>query len=418
MEPTPNKKMLEPLTKAHNAIEQQNWSLVNQYLGELPLTKGCKSPSRLDEAQINQILDLALQVLLVGDFQERWDVSKLFPRLGSVAIEPLKEILADEEADIELRWFTARILGQFDQPEVLLSLVQLLQTTEDEDLAAIAANSLGNIGDGAIEALSELLAQPQLRLLVVQALSYIRRPNTVVPLLSVVDDLNPEVRAIAIEALSSFRHPQIIPVLLAALTDKVALVRKEAVKALSFRSNQFPGDLVSTLKPLLYDFNLPVCQQTVVTMGRLATKEANKALFELIQSPATPLGLKIESIRALGWSNNLLVLEYFAQGLGYWESALCQEIVIVLGRWQSDEGKVRATQILLDFWQSGRDIVQEKEIKQSLARSWGQLGQHDAIATSLRHFVIATLQQLTTDPDCGVNLHAIAALQHLEQSIT
>jgi HEAT repeat protein len=91
----------------------------------------------LSDTDLEQVLNLALDVLYAGDFQERWEVAKVFPKLGAIAIAPLIEILEDEEADLELRWFAARILGGFNDPTVITTLVELLKTSEDEDLAAM-----------------------------------------------------------------------------------------------------------------------------------------------------------------------------------------------------------------------------------------------------------------------------------------
>src|SRR3712207_8445144 len=58
---------------------------------------------RSNDTDLEQVLNLALDVLDAGDFQERWEVAKVFPKLGAIAIAPLLEILEDEDADLELR---------------------------------------------------------------------------------------------------------------------------------------------------------------------------------------------------------------------------------------------------------------------------------------------------------------------------
>src|SRR4028119_1776123 len=145
------------LEKATTAAQQGNWSLLNQYLQQLPLGKNATDADAesalLNDADLEQVLNLALNVLDAGDFQERWDVAKMFPKLGSRAIAPLIEILEDEEAELELRWFAARILGEFNDPVVVTSLVELLRTSEDEELIEMAAAALTNLGSSAIDAL-------------------------------------------------------------------------------------------------------------------------------------------------------------------------------------------------------------------------------------------------------------------------
>lgn len=197
--------MLNTLEQAHVAAQQGNWSLLNQHLQQLPLSKNGKDSPFLREGDCQQALQLALQVIEAGDFQEKWDAAKVFPKLGKCSIAPLIAILENEEADLDVRWFASRILGEFDDPVVVISLVQLLQSAEDEELAQMAAQALSNIGSSAIAALSNLLAQEESRYLAVQALAQIRRPETITPLLSVVHDPLPSIRSTAIEALTSFR---------------------------------------------------------------------------------------------------------------------------------------------------------------------------------------------------------------------
>jgi HEAT repeat protein len=97
--------------------------------------------------------------------------------------------------------------------------------------------------------------------------------------------------------------PRIPPVLLNALNDPAAVVRKEAVIGLGLRTDLGEElDLLARLKPLLYDFNWDVCQQAAIALGRLGTDEAADALFNVLKSPATPVPLQIDFVRAwAGW---------------------------------------------------------------------------------------------------------------------
>src|SRR4028118_979837 len=271
--------MSNVLEQATAAAEQRNWSLLNHCLQQLPLGKTATHPevgaSPLNERDLEQVLNWALDVLDAGDFQERWEVAKVIPKLGEIAIAPLIEILEDDEADLEMRWFTARILGEFNAPTAITALVDLLKTAEDEDLAEMAATALSNLGNSAIDALSDLLSDPESRLLATRSLAQIRRPEIIAPLLSVLRDSEVVVRSTAIEALSSFHDSRIPPVLLEALNDPAAVVRKEAAIGLGLRSDlREELDLLNRLKPLLYDFNPDVCQQAAIALGRLGTDEA------------------------------------------------------------------------------------------------------------------------------------------------
>ncbi|MCA1992688.1 MAG: HEAT repeat domain-containing protein [Coleofasciculus sp. S288] len=390
------------------ATNQQNWTLVNQCLQQLPLEKkGATSPS-LNEPELQQILNLAVKVLVESDFQERWEVAKLFPKLGERAIAPLIEILEDEDADLELRWYAARILGEFQHPQVVTALVELLQNAEDEDLAEMAAAALANLGSFAIDALTPLLAEEDTRFLAVQALTHIRRVETIAPLLSVVDDPQVSIRAAVIEAISSFHDFRIPPVLVKALNDLAARVRKEAIIGLSLRPDlRDELDLVNRIKPLLWDFNGEVCQQAAIALGRLGTDDAAEALFQVLKSPATPLPLQITVVRALGWMETLDAVDYLQQGLTFTSVAACQEIVSVLGRLSEPSLRPKAAKILIDFLNSGQEAVREMGVKQALAIALGQLG--DGRAQKV-------LIEMLAEEDTGVRLHAIAALKQFPEA--
>ena len=421
--------MLNVLEQALAAAQQENWTLVIQCLLTLPLgmadeqnriektRNGDRESVQLSDRDLAQVLSLALDVLVGGDFQERWEVAKLIPKLGDRAIAPLIEILQDEEADLELRWFVIRILGGFQDVIVITTLLDFLKTADDQELAAMAAATLSSLGDRAIEALSSLLSVPESRLLATKALAQIRRPQTIVPLLSMVGNPDAAVRATAIEALSSFNDARIYSILIEALSDFAAPVRKEAVIGLGLRSDSRQElDLTNRLKPLLYDFNLDVCIQAAIALGRLATDEAVQALFEVLQSAATPLPLQLELIRVLGWVETEKSLNCLQQALETSTVNTALEIVRVLGRLDQSNLKAQATQILLDLLNSQHPAVQSNLVKQAVAQSWGELGDVSAIDA---------LVGLLAEPAMSVRLHAIAALknfpcsyQQLEQLAT
>jgi HEAT repeat protein len=400
--------MLNVLEQAIVAAKDCNWSLVNECLQQLSLGKkvadGDAASPPLEDGDLQQVLNLALNVLDNCDFQQRWDVAKLFPKLGDRAIAPLIEILEDEDADLELRWFAGRILGEFNHPSVITSLVDMLRTSEDEELVEMATTTLANLGSSAIDALTALLTDSESRLLAVRSLSQIRHSYTVTPLLSVVNDEQMQVRVAAIEALSSFHDSRIGPVLIEALNDLAAPVRKEAAIALGLRIDlREELDLVNRLKPLLYDFNLEVCTAAAIALGRMGTKEAAAALFQVLKSPATPIPLQVALVRALSWMGTADALEYLRPALTM-KVEICLEIVTLLGRMEKPDLRPKAAQILIEFLNSGQPTAQDTSVKQSLALALGQLANTGAIDE---------LIQMLADSDASVRLHAIAALKKL-----
>lgn len=359
----------------------------------------------LENLDADIILFRALQALELGDFQQRWDVAKIIPRLGSIAIKPLLDILQDDNADLDFRWFAGRILGEFQDAEVIDGLIQVLQTSDNEELMAMAATTLANFGNSAIAALSDLLQQEETRFLATRSLAHIRTPETIDPLLSVVNDRLPNVRSTAIEALASFHDSRIIPVLITALKDTSALVRKESAIALGFRAYlAVELDLVNHLQPLLYDINIQVCQQAAIAIGRLKTDSAATTLFQVLASPYTPASLQIDIIRALAWMETPQALEYLQQALtldfAFDSVSIYQEIIAVLSRVKSPDLMIKSTDILINFLPNTNDSA----IKQAIAMGLRELGDIRSINP---------LIQLLTDSDIGVRLYAISALKYI-----
>ncbi|MEH2311411.1 MAG: HEAT repeat domain-containing protein [Nostoc sp.] len=393
------------LVQARTAYDAADWSSVIQYLQQLILGTDSKHPEIVKNQEY--LLTLTLSMLEMGDFQQRWEITKVLTHLGKIAIPPLIDILKDEDAEEELRWYAARTLGEFQHPEAIAPLVELLKTDEDEELKAIATTALGQMGTVAIAALSELLKQEDTRLLAVRSLSCIPQPETIAPLLSVVQDSQAAIRVAVIEALSSFHDERVPPVLLNALDDTAATVRRAAVLGLGFRPDLRQAlDLVTRLQPKLYDFNLEVGCAAAIALSRMGGDDATKYLFDLLISPDTSITLQLETIRALSWMGTPSSLEYLQTAFNQITSEpLWQEIVTVLGRVQKPQ-TTPAAEILLQILQSQHSATEIASINCAIALSLGQLGEMQAIEP---------LISLLADSNASVRLHAIAALKNLDR---
>lgn len=397
--------MLKLLVTANDAIAHCNWSLASQCLQELPASRREKGSIRLEAGDRQQAIDVAMQVLVAGDFQQRWEVAKVFPKLGLAAIAPLAELLADEDEQSELRWFAGRILGEFDCPTAIAALVELVRSTADSELAAAASESLANTGPAAIAALCELLSAESTRELAVRSLAYIRNRETIPPLLSVVNDPQPQVRAMAIEALGSFRDARIPPVLIAALRDLAAIVRVEAVSGLSAeirRSQRW--EWVKLLVPMLGDLDTRVCRETILALGRIGTTTATRALANFLASPTTPTELRVRAVSALGWIETREAIAVLAQELERAEEKVAREIIATLGRIEAPDLQREAVRVLVAFWNRSRSHLEEATLCQELAIAWGNLACFEGREPLL---------VLAASGDRSVELHAIAALRKL-----
>ncbi|MEJ6483381.1 HEAT repeat domain-containing protein [Nostoc punctiforme UO1] len=395
------------LVQTQTAYNAADWSSLIQYLQQLILGSDSEDPEVVKNREY--LLTLSISMLEMGDFQQRWEITKVLTHLGNIAIPPLIGILEDEDAEEELRWYAARTLGEFQHPEAIAPLVELLKTDEDEELKVIAATALGQMGTVAIAALSELLKQEDTRLLAVRSLSCIPQTETITPLLTVLEDPQATIRTAAIEALSSFHDERIPPILLNALDDIAATVRRAAVLGLGFRPDLREAlGLVTRLQPKLYDFNLDVCCAAAVSLSRMGCNDAAKHLFNLLISPQTPTKLQLETIRALSWVGTPSSLEYLQTAFNQITSeTLWQEIVTVLGRVQKPQ-TTQAVEILLQILRLQHPATEIVNIKSAIALSLGQLGEIQAIEP---------LISLLADSNVSVRLHAIAALKNLDSEI-
>jgi HEAT repeat protein len=400
------KAILEQVLKA---AQQQNWLEVSDRL-KLLLQGELNSSGKhllLDPEDWQTVFNIALEMLIKADFVDKWEITKLFPLLGDRVVAPLNALALDVTVTAEVRWFICQILGNFPEQSVVLTLVQLLQQSSDNELITIAGKSLIEIGDRAVDALVDLLSQPKYCLLAAKSLSYIRSVATINPLLTITTHEDAELRAIAINALGSFHDRRIPPVLITALQDRASIVRKEAAIALGFRPDLCQEmNLVKRLQPLLYDLNLEVCSQAAISLSRMQQSSATTALFEVLQADTTPIDLKSDLVKALGWSQLSSGIAYLEQALTNSSGIIMQEIIIVLGRTSTLELKSQSVQVLIDFWQRQQSLP-PAFVRQTLATSLSELG--DRAAQPI-------LEELAADSDRKVQLHALSALKQLAVS--
>ena len=387
------------------AAQQKDWVSLGDYLKQLPQRKNTqKAPKfELNKENWDIALNLAISTLLEADFQHKWSIIKLLPWFGSNIIPTLINLVKDTTVEVDTRGLICQTLGNFSQSEVVLTLVELLDSATDRELKAIAGKTLTAIGDDAVDALQELLAKPQHRILAVRSLYYIRTVKTIEPLLDITQDSDPNLRAIALKALGSFHDARIAPVLIRALQDKASDVRKEAATALGFRPELNEAlNLVEHLCPLLYDYNLEVCSQAAISLSRIKNKAATTALFKVLRADTTPIELKVDVVKALGWSETSSSIDYLAKTLSVSPPRITSEIIVVLGRISKAELKTQAAEKLVEFWDSRSSQLELLQVKQALTASLGELRCGKRV-----------LEQLAKDSDRKVKLYATSALKKI-----
>lgn len=351
-------------------------------------------------------LELALKVLELGSFEEKWVISKVLVKHGEAVIPPLKNIILDENAETESRGYGLKILSQIQHPEIILIVTELLSKTQEEDLISIATETLVSQGKQSITFLSQLLTNPDSRLLATKALTQIPRKEVISPLLSLVNDDDTTIRSISITALSNFDTPEIKIVLINALQDYASSVRKEAVMALGLKLKS-PEDveLINLLTPLLEDIDLSVAQQTAISLSRCHHPIVIESLEKVLYSSYTPQPLKITIVKAFGWIDTVESIECLGKAIQSFDTSITLPIINVLGRVTKPSLKSLAVKILTNFYHSQSTTLDYPQILQALCYSLKQLGSIEGISI---------LKDIVTHDNPQVSLYAQSALTELQ----
>jgi HEAT repeat protein len=291
--------------KLQQAADRGDWEAVSEGLLEL-------DPS-LDGPEI---LARSLQVLTQGDFADSWQVAKVLPKLGDLAVQPLLDLLQNTELEAAIHWCIGRILGESHSPLVVAGVIEQLSQDPPAELAEILVRVLTDMGTPAIQQLTQLLAIPHQRKSAVLALGHIRHSQTIEPLISVASDPDAAIRSVAIEALGSFHDVRVPPVLITALADLDSNVRRVAVISLGMRPDLATEmQLVDRLASLLQDLYPGVYLAAAKALGRMGSEAAAIALGDCYQKNTCPGDLRKQIACAWGVIDLPIILSYLRQVL-------------------------------------------------------------------------------------------------------
>ncbi len=363
----------------------------------------------------SQVLNALLQALEWGDFQVRWDVSKILPKLGTVAIDPLLDLLQDDTTDEEVQWFVVRALGAWENDAVMQALLDVLRSGNAE-LQSVAATVLAQYGDRVLARLRPIVLPSQLaapqppilgepeisKLWAARILASIRTIGTIELLLVLAVDDDPEVCCTAIEALMTFQDDRIAPVLIPLLQSVRSSIRKTAVEAIGLCQSLTLDERVDLLTPLLFDLNAVVCTKTVASLGRLGDC-ATQSLLNVLNSSPLPNELETELVRSLLRLSNPVALSGLFKRAQQ-SSSVRHELLRSLGRVRDLNLKPICAQYLTHLMQTSLTIADRKLAVTAL----GHLQQPEAID--------CLIDQLTI-PDTSLRLHSLQALQQIDRTL-
>jgi HEAT repeat protein len=378
-----------PLVLARLAADRADWEALSDWLLAI-------DPSLYGQ----EILDLSLQVLYQGEFQDSWQVAKVLPLLGDRIIQPLLAMLQNSALEPAAHWFAGRILGGTTSGLVVETVIDLLDQQPVPELAEILLRILTDMGVPAIQQLSELLTSPSRRLSAVSALAQIRHSQTIEPLISVVADPNPVVRVLSIEALGSFHDERIPALLIAALADLNSTVRQVAVVGLGMRPDLLTElQLIDRFQPLLADLNLGVCAATAAALGRMGTEHAATVLWQCYQQHTCPMELQQQIVRALGSVDQPVTAEYLEQVLRTADLEIALEALRAIDRLKNQHLVIG---VLLRDYLKQPPANNTARIRQEIAAVLGNMPDS---------FAVETIVLLLADPDERVRWQAIYCLK-------
>lgn len=365
------------------------------------------APAPAESSEDRALLD-TLDLMAEGDFQDRWQAAKRLPSFGQAGLNGLLDLLQYDDDD-ELHWFAARILGEFDTPEAVNYLIALVDDdATDAEVKAVAAQTLAQLGQPAIEPLTALLHEPRWRLLAVRALASLNLPQAIDPLFELSDDASPEVRAEILSVLSAYNDPRVLSPLVRGLEDVAPAVRRQATVGLGLRyALDRDGGFVELLERRLLDFDLGVCQQAALSLSRVGTPAAVAVLGRTLRSPHTPLPLQLDIVRALGWIDRREAIDLLADALTLPSAEVCREALRTLGRICDRHLQPQAGQHLVAWCAQPSPHREQPQIRQALALALGSL-QPDGGE--------AILRSLLDDPDKTVRWHAQAGYRRLPET--
>ncbi len=375
--------------------------------------------TRPDDMLAPLSLPAALELLLEGDFHERWEVAKVLPSFEAAAIAALRDLLAADDLDPDALWFVARVLGEFDDPEAMLLLAELLRSPE-EDVRDVAAAALGNLGESAIAILIQHLHCEDDRLLLARTLARIPSTATIPALTDLACDPQAEVRAVAIAALSAFHDCDAANIVWNAASDPAGIVRREAVTGLGQLAvrvernrDRYPytlEGLAQRLIPCLQDLRLDVCLQAAMALGRTHCDRAAASLYATLVAATAPLELRRTCARVLGWMERPLAVSLLGQALSQpLPVLLAREAIDSLGRVGTPVLQAQAVQSLLQWMRTVTPTSQEmKSLLHQAIASLGYLGDRAAIAPLIEWLAV---------PDAATRLHVASCLYRLDREL-
>ncbi|WP_175920232.1 HEAT repeat domain-containing protein [Burkholderia pyrrocinia] len=286
--------------------------------------------------------------------------------LEESALVPVFVAALRDDPSADVRSEAARVLGEWEQPDVVDALCRAL-LDPDDGVRATAAQSLSELKDatsGTVLCSWADRPEPFVRSAVLRGLRELRAPDAFAPALHALDADTATVRAEAVAVLGWLKDSRALPPLARIATaDADADVRRAAVGAIGFAT---PGDtaVVTALLAALRDAAWQVREEAAATLGKLRVVDGRAPLVAALDDDYWQVRLR--AVRALGQLRDAASAPAVVALLSHAISNLRKEAALALG-----ELRDRATLPALHDALEDRD----PEVRKAVRIAIGQIEQ-------------------------------------------
>ncbi|WP_319642088.1 HEAT repeat domain-containing protein [Methanovulcanius yangii] len=298
--------------------------------------------------------------------------------------------------DIEIRSDAAKALGNIRDTRAVEPLIHALND-ENYKVRKSAAEALGRIGDGrAVEPLCKALNDEyDVRITSAEALRMIGQtfpgkigdPQTVVPLINLLNAIEPEIRQIAIHSLGETHDSRAVEPLIAALNEEDPELRSSAINALSWigdikaldpiiamlddRNDKVREDAASALE---YFGDCKAAGPLVAALSDEHEDVRRKAAWSLrkigddraVEPLITVLGdwdgrVRVAAVSALGEIGDPRAVEPLIAAFSDWLDYMPDNVAKALEKIGHDQNGTPITRAMIDEWKREHELSPEQQ---------------------------------------------------------
>ncbi|HWT39625.1 MAG TPA: HEAT repeat domain-containing protein [Paraburkholderia sp.] len=262
------------------------------------------------------------------------------------ALQPIVAALK-HDASSDVRSEAARVLGAWEQHDIIEALCNALRDTDDNvrEAAASSLSALKQTSSGAVLCVWADDPAPFVQRAILRALRELRCADAFAPALRALEHEDSNVRIEAVGVLGWLKDARALaPLADIAVRDATAEIRRTAVGALGFALADDPVTSPALLHALV-DPAWQVREEAATTLGKLRAKSARDALIAALDDAYWQVRLR--AARGLGQLGDRVAAQPLVALLSHAISNLRKEAALALGELR-DPSTAAALRLALD----------------------------------------------------------------------